>query len=225
MTERGTETSEAGGPQKRAAPFKPAAPPPIDFPKATGSLRGLGEKFRAGGATGTGAMQVPLPVSPCRGVQPSLSLAYDSAQGQGPFGMGWTVAIPSIARRTDKGIPRYNDADNTDIFVLSGQEDLVPVLTSGGTGWKHVSTTDGDERIDAYRPRVEGLFARIERRTNVLTGDVHWRSITSDNVTSVFGLSPGARIFDPANPQRTFKWLLEASTLRLRDSRHGPRPS
>ena len=36
-------------------------------------------------------------------------------------------------------------------------------------------------RIDRYRPRVEALFARIERWTRIADGDVHWRSVTRDN--------------------------------------------
>lgn len=157
-------------------------------------------------------MHVPLPISPGRdGTQPSIALAYDSGQGHSPFGIGWKTDVPNITRRTDKGIPRYVDNDESDIFILFGQEDLVPVLRSGTEGWTRASWTDGEHRVDAYRPRVEGLFSRVERRTHLVTGDVHWRSITSDNVASVFGLTAGARIADPMNPLHVFQWLLEAT--------------
>jgi RHS repeat-associated protein len=196
----------------RKAPFAVAAPPPLNLPKSGGALRGLGEKFQAGAPTGTGSFRVPLPVSPCRGAEPSLALAYDSGHGAGPFGIGWTTSVPNITRRTDKGIPRYADATESDIFILSGQEDLVPELAAGAGGtWIRQTTNDGDYRVDAYRPRIEGLFARVERRTHKITGDTHWRSITADNVTSVFGLSPGARIANPKNPLQVFRWLLEAT--------------
>ena len=36
--------------------------------------------------------------------------------------------MPSITRRTDKRPPQYRDNEESDIFVLSGAEDLVPVL-------------------------------------------------------------------------------------------------
>jgi Salmonella virulence plasmid 65kDa B protein len=197
---------------ERKAPFEPAAPPPLNLPKSGGALRGLGEKFQAGGPTGTGSHEVKLPVSPCRGVEPALSLRYDSGNGTGPFGMGWTTSVPNITRRTDKGIPRYFDALESDIFVLSGQEDLVPELATSPSGdLVRQTTVDGDYRVDAYRPRIEGLFARVERRTHVVTGDVHWRSITADDVTSIFGLSPGARVTNPKNPLQVFRWLLEAT--------------
>ena len=51
-----------------------------------------------------------------------------------------------------------------------------------------------------YRPRIEGLFARIERWTNVLTSEIHWRSITRDNVTTLYGKDNNSRIFNPVDP-------------------------
>jgi len=38
---------------------------------------------------------------------------------QGPFGLGWNLPLPSITRKTDKGLPYYNDADESDVFILS----------------------------------------------------------------------------------------------------------
>jgi RHS repeat-associated protein len=199
-------------PAARQAPFELAAPPPLDLPKSGGALRGLGEKFQAGGPTGTAGVSVPLPVSPCRDNQaPSLALAYDSGARQGPFGIGWSVGVPSITRRTDKGVPRYADNDESDIFVLSGEDDLVPVLSAQHGGWAHVPTRDGPYRVDRYAPRVERGFARIERLTHSVTGDTHWRVISPDNVTSLYGLSPSARVADPRNMLHVFQWRLEAT--------------
>ena len=60
--------------------------------------------------------------------------------------MGWGLSAPGVSRRVTKGVPRYGD--DLDTFILSGAEDLVPVERecSGST---------------RYRPRTEGLFARI----------------------------------------------------------------
>jgi len=58
---------------------------------------------------------------------------------------------------------------------------------------------------------VEGLFARIERWVNQATAEIHWRSISKDNITSIYGRSAGARISDPEDSSRVFKWLLEQS--------------
>lgn len=57
-----------------------------------------------------------------------LSLSYDSGAGNGPFGFGWSLSLPTITRKTDKELPRYLDTEESDVFILSGSEDLVPVL-------------------------------------------------------------------------------------------------
>ena len=72
-------------------------------------------------------MSVPIFTLPGRsGFGPQLSLSYDSGAGNGPFGFGWSLSVPSITRRTDRGLPKYFDGDETDVFILSGAEDLVP---------------------------------------------------------------------------------------------------
>src|SRR6202045_1203676 len=81
---------------------------PISLPKGGGAIRGIGEKFAANPVTGTGSMSVPIATSPGRsGFGPQLSISYDSGAGNGPFGFGWNLSLPSITRKTDKGLPRY----------------------------------------------------------------------------------------------------------------------
>ncbi len=109
--------------------------PTISLPKGGGAIRGMGEKFAANPATGTGSMSVPIATSPGRsGFAPQLALSYDSGAGNGPFGLGWSLSLPSITRKTDKGLPKYQDADESDVFILSGAEDLVPALTQNASG-------------------------------------------------------------------------------------------
>lgn len=105
------------------------SPPAISLPKGGGAIRGTDEKFSVNPATGTSSLPVPIFTTPGRSdFYPKLSLSYDSGAGNGPFGLGWNLSIPSIARETDKGIPRYQDAEESDTFILSGAEDLVPSL-------------------------------------------------------------------------------------------------
>ena len=59
-----------------------------------------------------------------------------------------------------------------------------------------------------YRPRTEGLFARIERWVHNTTNEMHWRTITRDNVTSIYGGTAASRLADPDNAQRVYEWLL-----------------
>jgi RHS repeat-associated protein len=192
------------------------AVPKIELPKGGGAIRGIGEKFAANPVTGTGTMSVPISTSAGRsGFGPQLSLAYDSGSGNGPFGFGWSLALPSITRKTSKGLPQYLDASESDVFILSDAEDLVPVLGQTKHGkWEReeapVRTVAGMRyRIDRYRPRVEGLFARIERWSNAdHPGDVFWRSISEDNTTTWYGRTAESRIADPDDASRIFSWLI-----------------
>jgi RHS repeat-associated protein len=188
--------------------------PAISLPKGGGAIRGIGEKFGANPVTGTASVSIPIFTSPGRsGFGPSLSLSYDSGAGNGPFGFGWSLSIPSITRKTDKGLPLYRDAEESDVFILSGSEDLVPVL-------KKIENEDGTIKFEVdeeprghyivrrYRPRIEGLFARIERWTNKASGDIHWRSISKDNITTLYGKDEKSRISDPNDPLHIFSWLI-----------------
>ena len=150
--------------------------PSITLPKGGGAISGIGEKFSANPVTGTGSMSVPIFASPGRsGFGPQLSLSYDSGAGNGPFGFGWSLSIPSITRRTDRGLPQYLDVEESDIFVLSGAEDLTPLLVAGAEGWHRQKLRSGESlpgyEIQRYRPRIEGLFARIERWLEQKTGN------------------------------------------------------
>src|SRR6185503_3509320 len=103
------------------------SPPSVSLPKGGGAIKGIGEKFAANPVTGTGSLTIPLPLSPGRsGFAPTISLSYDSGAGNGPFGFGWSVGYPTITRRTDRGLPQYFDDEESDVFILSGAEDLVP---------------------------------------------------------------------------------------------------
>jgi hypothetical protein len=191
---------------------KKLAPPAISLPKGGGAIRGIGEKLAANPVAGTGSLSVPIPTSPGRsGFGPQLSLTYDSGAGNGPFGFGWSLALPAITRKTDKGLPQYHDAEESDVFLLSGSEDLVPSRPA------KTRTVEGIEyQVQEYRPRIEGLFARIERWTSRLSGVIHWRSITRDNIVTLYGKDNDSRIFDPSdpdpqNPTRIFTWLISES--------------
>ncbi|MCY7282017.1 MAG: toxin, partial [Cyanobacteria bacterium CAN_BIN43] len=183
-----------------------ASPPAVSLPKGGGTIKGMGEKFAANPVTGTGSMSVPIATSPGRsGFDPQLSLSYDSGAGNGIFGFGWNLSIPSITRKTDKGLPRYWDAEESDVFILSGAEDLVPVLSAEGA---IAATVRDGYRIRQYRPRIEGLFARIERWTAVDSGEIHWRSLSKDNITTLYGKTAESCIADPDNPTHVFSWMI-----------------
>lgn len=184
--------------------------PTISLPKGGGAIRGIGEKFGVNPVTGTGSLTIPLPSSPGRfGFGPQLALSYNSGSGNGPFGFGWSLSLPAITRKTDKGLPRYLDGDESDVFLIDGAEDLVPVLNGGGKTFFLTRTVHGVEyTIHLYRPRIEGLFTRIERWTRTDDGISHWRTITRDNVTTIFGWNENSRVADPLDARHAFSYLI-----------------
>ena len=193
--------------------FRVAAPE-LSLPKGGGAIRGIGEKFTANPVTGTGCITVPIYTSPGRsGFDPQLSLTYDSGAGNGPYGFGWTLALPCITRKTDKGLPQYADAQESDTFILTGAEDLVPQLVQQNGAWQQVVLTrtvyGRSYAVHHYRPRIEGLFARIERWRNTTDPtDTFWRSISKTNITTWYGKSAESRVTDPADATRIFSWLI-----------------
>ncbi len=191
--------------------------PKLELPKGGGAIQGIGEKFQANPATGTASLSVPIALSPGRqGFTPALALSYDSGAGNGPFGLGWSLGVPRIQRKTDKGLPEYRDRKDSDTFVLSEAEDLVPCLTwdSGTSTWTEPTLADATDGASTwsrrrFRPRVDAAIARIERWTEASSGEVHWRTWTRDNVCRVYGLSAGARLADPDDSDRVFAWYIE----------------
>ena len=186
----------------------------ISLPKGGGAIKGIGEKFQPDLFTGTGNFTVPIPLPAGRnGLQPELNLVYSTGNGNGPFGLGWNLSIPGVSRKTSSGVPLYNEAaeplgkgERRDVFILSGAEDLVPVNGSYG---------DGDGKVQ-YRPRTEGLFARITHHRTRLD---YWEVESKNGLRSFYGkysevdepndsLSESAVLAKPGAPGRIFAWRL-----------------
>jgi RHS repeat-associated protein len=176
----------------------------ISLPKGGGAVTGMGEKFSPDLFTGTGNFSVPLAVPAGRnGLQPELTLGYSTGGGNSAFGLGWNLGVPGVMRKTSKGIPRYDDA--RDVFLLSGAEDLVPIARTelvdpGGVLGHKVQ----------YRPRTEGLFARIEHYV-YQDGRNYWLVRSKDGLVSYYGseqlpvtvagaTATAAPVANPANP-------------------------
>jgi hypothetical protein len=210
------QSSSASSAQADQQPPFGLTSPQVSLPKGGGSVRGIGEKFSANPVTGTGSMSVPIAVSPGRGgFGPQLSLSYDSGAGNGPFGLGWSLSLPSIRRRTDKGLPTYLDVDEADTFLLAGAEDLVRELTTSTAGpalrrpADDVTWANTRYLVHHFRPRIEGSFARIERWSEVgNAANTFWRTTSRDNVSTWYGRDANSRIADPSDPRRIFEWLI-----------------
>ena len=82
----------------------------VSLPQGGGALHGIGETFSPDLHTGTGNFTVPIALPPGRnGFQPQLNLVYSTGNGNGPFGLGWSL---SDSRRQPEDLqrnPRYRD--------------------------------------------------------------------------------------------------------------------
>ena len=171
----------------------------IVLPSGGGALSGIGETFGPDLHTGTGNFSVPIALPAGRnGLQPQLQLVYSTGTGNSPFGLGWSLSLPGVSRRTGKVVPRYDEGD---AYLLAGAEDLVAV--------------ERDGPVTRYRPRTESLYARILRRRDGV--DDYWDVATTAGLTSTygtpgsFGLDP-AVVADPSDRGRVLSWQLTRTT-------------
>jgi YD repeat-containing protein len=184
------------------------------LPKGGGAIQSIGSAWGSVGTTGAATLEVPLPISPGRGIAPALALTYASTSGNSPFGMGWSLSPPKFVRRTATGVPPYGEDD--EILAPSGAV-LVPARRADGT--VDVDTVDryGDLPLEVayevmrYLPEVEGAFDRIEY-WRPPTGAGFWLVHGADGQLYLFGKRAAARIADSdpmASGARVAEWLLE----------------
>lgn len=180
--------------------------PSISLPKGGGALKSIDEKFQVNAANGTTSLNITIPLSKSRNdFGPALSLNYSSGGGNSPFGIGWNISLPSIRRRTDKKLPQYRDAYNSDIFQLTGVEDLVVKL---GPDLQPDVFNTGPYQVKRFIPRIEGAFTLIEQIQSPAAG-MYWKTTTKDNLITFYGISTAGRVADPKDPSRIFEWLPE----------------
>ncbi len=145
--------------------------------------------------TGAFTYSYPLTVPPGRnGVQPSLALSYSSANNDNAsvVGYGWTLDIPSIERINRYGTDDlYDNHDFTS--ALSGElEDITLTdATHGSFGAK----------VD------DGSFLEYDYAT-----DETWTVTDKFGTTYVFGATDDARVSDPSDTSRVFRWMLSSIT-------------
>ena len=210
-----TALGEGGGGQKDGAS--------LSLPKGGGAIKGIGEKFSPNPFTGTGNFSVPIAVSPGRGgMQPALNLQYSTGQGNSPFGLGWSLDVPFISRKTDKGIPVYDD--DKDVFLLHGSEDLVPYLEDkNNTGqWTRFDYPEEVKNIlkkkgyavVRYRPRTEGSYARIEFWKG--NDRSFWIVTDRNNTCTIYGYNETTQLYfrdlkegQPIGKKKIYQWMPE----------------
>ncbi|MCG8475664.1 MAG: hypothetical protein MI784_09335 [Cytophagales bacterium] len=191
----------------------PAAFPEISLPRGGGALQGIEDKFQVQAATGTSSLEISLPLSASRkDFVPELSLSYNSGSGNSAFGLGWNIEQPSVSRKTHQELPKYQDETESDTFILSGLEDLVPKKKEKSGNWVKKTSArifeGANYKVAEYRPRVERAHLRIERWVRESDGDTYWKTVSPDNVHTYYGLTESSRISDPEDPKKIFEWKI-----------------
>lgn len=186
----------------------------ISLPSGPGSIEGLGESFEPQLNTGTSSYGVSIALPPGRaGLQPKVRLSYNSGQGNGLAGLGWSLELPCIKRQTDKGFPGYGQ---TDTFVFQGEE-LVP-LNNADRDWR-CENESGFQR-----------FRQIDTNSDFVADA--WEMRERDGTRHIFGqyrgqggrwssvMNPG--LFQPSQPttyqDTTYCWMLD-TTIDLHGNR------
>ena len=204
--------------------------PKIELPKGGGAVRGIDEEFKVNAANGTASFSIPLPVAASRGVAPRLRLAYSSGGGNGIFGLGWDLSLPTIKRKTSQELPQYldgkGDAADSDTFLLAGGEDLVPEFNRGAGG-AFIQNPNGTYQVREH-DSLDGTF-RIGARSRASKAVFSNRTLDSEEHrrNPLARHQPGqchhaARLEQPVahrRPSRCAQSLRMAARIRLRRPR------
>ncbi|ODS24076.1 hypothetical protein AB835_05485 [Candidatus Endobugula sertula] len=188
---------------------------PPQLPKQGGTINTVQATPEQAGATGDIHFSIPLPASEGRGFAPSLSLNYQTTQGNGAFGVGWLLPVLSIRQYTKKGTPRY---DASDQYVGPSGEVLEPLRDTQGQMIRQRRTQFGNTPIAEhdvirYRSRVSEGYERYERwqRTDDPT-QLFWLVFGLDGSLHCLGKSPLAQT---CMDGRIAEWSLEESLSPL----------
>ncbi|WP_431993865.1 SpvB/TcaC N-terminal domain-containing protein [Streptomyces albogriseolus] len=168
-----------------------------------------GETFEPDASTGAAWVRVPITAPEGPRGEPGLELGYLSGRGNGTFGLGFALNLLSVSRRTDHGVPRYDDSDR---FLL-GASELVHAHVHDGTRWRRDTRDeqlDGrTHRVVGYHQRVQDGSVRIECWTSEAERTPFWTVVDQEGTTTYYGRTEESRIADPDDPARIFAWLPE----------------
>jgi len=205
------------GGRASAQPSQTTRESAVSQPAGEGSEQGLGESFSADPGTGVATASVPFTLPPGRaGLTPSLGLSYSSSQGDSAAGLGFGFEPPAIARRSDKGLPRYLDAaawqPEEDTFVL-GASELLPISQSTAQSFDGGPAPADLTGFAQYRQSVEGQLYRFYRAPDLS----RWVVQTPQGHRLDFGRLPAgegpadldsSRALEVSPTGQVYRWLL-----------------
>ncbi len=140
---------------------------------------------------GDAQLVYPIQLPPgLAGMQPSVGLHYSSSRGNGWVGMGWELPIQAITIETRWGVPRYDQANETETYLLDGQM-LAPVA--------HRESAQPRRSEKEFHARVEGAFRKIIRHGDHPT-NYWWEVVTTRGMRSLYGAARTSHSALPVEP-------------------------
>lgn len=153
-----------------------------DTSKPLGKISGSVDVSAAGGAV----YSIPIAVPPgTKGIQPNITLTYNSQAGVGVMGKGWNISGLSAISRSGKTFYHDNKSekikfDDTDHFVFDGMT-LIPVNGNSGA--------DNTE----YRTEIES-YVRFFSRGRIGNSPDHFEAKMKDGSVVEYGSNTNSRV-------------------------------
>jgi RHS repeat-associated protein len=153
------------------------------------------------GNSGTASVSYPIEVPPGRnGMQPNLSVNYNSEGGSGYLGHGWSMPQSMISIDTRWGSPLFDIDNETEFYTLDGEQLMYDTKylphrheENGNPNLFIVPTAPARTPNRVFYQRKGGSFARIERAGSNTTS-YSWRVTGTDGTIREYGLN------QPTNP-------------------------
>ncbi|MDP2030516.1 MAG: SpvB/TcaC N-terminal domain-containing protein [Thiobacillus sp.] len=136
--------------------------------------------------SGAATYTIPIAVPPgTGGIEPKLSLAYNSQGGNGLLGMGWSLSGLSVIHRCPRTVAQDGvlggvNYDANDRYCLDGQRLVAISGTYGGNGTE-------------YRTEIES-YSRIVSYGSQGSGPSYWKVWTKSGQIIEFGNTNDSRI-------------------------------
>lgn len=141
------------------------------------------------------------------GLQPQLSLQYNSEGGNGWLGQGWSINAPAIMIDTKWGVPKINNDFETEIYSLSGEQLMYPKIVntqsqhvdwmpnrhydegndgSGNPIYNTAQRAKINESEAFFTFRKQNSFSKVQRLGN-LPNEYRWKVTNTDGTINWFG--------------------------------------
>ncbi|MBR3426428.1 MAG: VCBS repeat-containing protein [Bacteroidales bacterium] len=192
-------------------------PPKEDGKVVVGAIGGFVDVAALGGASYSIPIQVPEGIG---GMQPNLSIVYNSQGGNGLLGWGWNLGGLSAITRVGHTLYHDGYVDGVDFdgdrFALDGQRLFaLDAVEYGSNGTEYKTESDGMNKIVSYTETIHvgggGMFGHGSYSYKIIS---HFKVYTADGKILYYGKvddePDNARvIFESNGRKKVVMWLLK----------------